>query len=82
MLKSVKLLLDELARCSNAGYEARVAFVVQMSGALYFTPNRRMHPAFGDALVRAGNAGVTVEAYDCVVTPDSMTIGRAVEVRL
>ena len=74
--------LDELARCINDGYEARVAFVVQMSGALYFTPNRRMHPAFGDALVRAGNAGVGIEAYDCVVTPDSLAIGRPVTVRL
>ena len=74
--------LDELVNSIRDGYDARVVFVVQMSGVLYFTPNRRMHPAFGDALVRAGNAGVTVEAYDCVVTPDSMTIGRAVEVRL
>jgi len=74
--------LDELVNSIRDGYDARVVFVVQMSGVQYFTPNRRMHPAFGDALVRAGNAGVTVEAYDCVVTPDSMTIGRAVEVRL
>ena len=74
--------LVELVNCISNGYEARVVFVVQMSGALCFTPNRRMHPAFGDALVRASDAGVVVEAYDCVVTPDSLTIGRTVEVRL
>jgi len=45
-------------------------------------PNRKMHSAFGDALVRAADAGVVVDAYDCVVTPDSLTIGKAVEVRL
>jgi len=74
--------LDELVNSLRDGYDARVVFVVQMHGVLYFTPNRKMHPAFADALVRASHAGVTVEVYDCVVTPDSMTIGRAVEVRL
>ena len=74
--------LDELVHCIHDGYDARVVFVVQMTGALYFTPNRKMHPAFADALVRARDAGVVVEAYDCAVTPDSLAIGRAVEVRL
>jgi sugar fermentation stimulation protein A len=41
-----------------------------------------MHPAFGDALVSAKNAGVAVAAFDCDVEPDSMTIGKAVKVRL
>lgn len=74
--------LDELEKCIHDGYAATVVFVVQMSDVLYFTPNRRMHPAFADAIVRAKDAGVLVEAYDCDVTPNSMTIGKAVEVRL
>ena len=74
--------LDELAHSISDGYEARVVFVVQMNGARHFTPNRRMHPAFGDALVRAGNAGVMIEAYDCAVASDSLMIGNPVEVRL
>ena len=80
-LRGVKHL-DELAACISDGYEARVVFVIQMKDVLYFTPNHRMHPAFGEALVRARNAGVLVEAYDCIVTPNSMTIGSQVEVRL
>ena len=74
--------LDELAHCISNGYGARVVFVVQMSNVRYFTPHRRMHPAFADVLVRAGNAGVVIEAYDCLVTPDSLAIGEAVDVRL
>ena len=74
--------LDELGHCIHDRYDARVVFVVQMSGVVYFTPHRRMHPAFGDALDRAKDAGVVIEAYDCVVTPGSLTIGRTVEVRL
>ena len=74
--------LNELAQCVLNGYEAQVIFVVQMSDVLYFTPNIQMHPAFAEALVYAKNMGVTVEAFDCNVAPDSMTIGKAVEVRL
>jgi sugar fermentation stimulation protein A len=74
--------LNELAQCVYDGYEAQVIFVVQMSDNLYFTPNVRIHKAFGEALVSAKNMGVTVTAFDCDVTPDSMTIGKPVEVRL
>ena len=74
--------LNELAQCIRDGYEAQVIFVEQMSDVLYFKPNIRMHQAFGDALVSSINAGVKVAAFDCNVAPDSMTIGKAVEVRL
>ena len=74
--------LNELAQCVRSGYEAHVVFVVQMSNVLYFTPNIKMHPAFGSALVSARNAGVVVAAFDCDVAPDRMTIGKAVEVQL
>jgi sugar fermentation stimulation protein A len=74
--------LNELARCVRDGYEAQVVFVVQMNNVRYFTPNNKTHPAFGEALVSAENAGVAVSAFDCDVSPDSMTIGQAVEVRL
>ena len=74
--------LNELAQCVRDGYEAQVVFVVQMSDVLYFTPNIKMHPAFGDALVSAKSVGVVVEAFDCEVTPNSITISKAVEIRL
>ena len=74
--------LNELAQCVREGYEAQVVFVVQMSDVLHFTPNIKMHRAFGDALVSAKSVGVTIVAFDCDVAPNSMTIGKAVEVRL
>ena len=74
--------LNELVQCVRDGYEAQVIFVVQMSNVLYFTPNTKMHPAFGDTLISAKNAGVEVAAFDCDVKPGSMTIGKAVEVWL
>ena len=57
----------KLAQCVKEGYEAQVVFVVQMSDVLYFTPNNKMHPAFGEALVAAKQAGVKIFAIDCVV---------------
>ncbi len=74
--------LNELVRCQTEGYEAAVFFVIQMAGMKDFAPNDRTHPAFGDALRRAAQAGVRIMARECAVTPDSLTIGAAVPVLL
>ncbi|OUO40376.1 DNA/RNA nuclease SfsA [Flavonifractor sp. An306] len=74
--------LNELARCQADGYEAAVCFVLQMAGMKDFAPNDRTHPAFGDALRQAAQAGVRIMARECAVTPDSLTIGAAVPVLL
>ena len=74
--------LEELIKAREAGFEAAVCFVIQMEGVAFFSPNDRTHPAFGDALRRAAAAGVRVLAYDCAVTPDSLTLNATVEVRL
>lgn len=74
--------LDELAQAVQDGYAAAVIFVIQMSGVTCFTPNRRTHAAFAEALERAQQAGVQVLAYDCLVTPDSLTLNAAVSCRI
>jgi sugar fermentation stimulation protein A len=74
--------LGELARSIQDGYEAQVVFVIQMSDARCFTPNNRTHPVFGESLVAAKAAGVTVAAYDCEVTENSLVIAKPVEISL
>ncbi len=74
--------LRELTHAVEEGCRAAVLFVVQMDRVRYFTPNDRTDPDFGQALREAAAAGVEIWAYDCVVTPDSMVIGGAIEVRL
>ncbi len=74
--------LRELAACVAAGYEAALLLVIQMKGVRVFRPNRRTDPAFADALIRARDAGVRLLAYDCVVTPDSMTLDQPVPIEL
>ena len=74
--------LKELENCLREGFGAAVLFVIQMRGVSCFSPNRKTHPAFADALQHAQEAGVQVMAYDCLVTPDSMTVHEPVPIRL
>jgi len=74
--------LNELTKSIGSGYEAHVVFMIQMSGVNYFMPNNKTHPAFGEALVAAKKAGVKVAAFDCIVTENSLTIGKPVAAEL
>ena len=73
--------LQQLALCRAEGYEAAVCFVIQTDQARYFSPNPD-RPEFAQALRQAAAAGVQVLAVRCAVTPDSLSIREAVEVRL
>lgn len=74
--------IHELRGAVEAGLDAMLFFVVQMEGVRGVRPNDATHPAFGQALREAAAAGVRVLAYDCAVTPDSLTMGRPVPVIL
>ena len=74
--------LRGLIQAVHEGYGAYVLFVIQMDRVLYLHPNDKTDPEFGKALREAAAAGVRVLAVDCSVTPDTITIGKAVEVRL
>ena len=74
--------VQELCHCLEQGYEAAIVFVVQMSGMRYFTPNRRTHAAFAEALERAEACGVQLLALTCAVTPDSLTINGKIPIHL
>lgn len=74
--------LNELARAAGEGYAAHVCFVVQMEGMTLFCPNERTHPAFGDAMRRAAQAGVELLARGCTVTADSLEIASEIPLSL
>lgn len=80
-LRGVKHL-DELVKAHEAGYEAAVCFVIQMEDVCWFAPNDVTHPEFGQALRKAAAAGVEILAMDCAVTPQSLTMGNPVLVKL
>lgn len=74
--------LEELILAKEAGYEAAVCFVLQMEGMRRFSPNDVTHPAFGDALRRAAQAGVRLLAVECHVTPETLDITKEVPIIL
>jgi len=74
--------IETLIRAAGEGYRSYILFVIAMKGVRLFMPNDRMHRAFGDALRKAEKAGVTVLAYDCKATANSLELGRPVELCL
>ena len=74
--------IKELKAAAQNGMKAYILFVIQMKGITEFTPNMETHPAFGEALKEAAEAGVTVLAYDCRVKQDELMIDRKVPVKL
>lgn len=74
--------VEELIACREQGYETTLFLVIQMEGVSFWSPNDRTHPAFGTAVRRAAEAGVQILAYDCRVSPNSLELGKPVEVRL
>jgi len=74
--------IEELRRAKQDGYEAMILFVAQFPGANGFSPNRKTHQAFADALEQAKIDGVRILCRECETTFDSMTIGNNVPVLL
>lgn len=74
--------INELCLCKAEGYEAYVFFVIQTEKAKYFTPNKKTHKDFADALILAKKCGVGIKALNCKTKPDFLEINEFVEVRL
>ena len=73
--------IHELIRAHKEGFGAYILFVVQMKEIRELRPNDATHRAFGDALRLAEREGVKILAYDCIVTPESMTIDKPISIR-
>ena len=64
------------------GYLASIIFVIQMKGVHKFMPNMETHPAFGEVLKEAKNAGVDILAVDCIVTRETLAVDAFIPVEL
>lgn len=70
--------LQELAALVRGGTRAAVVFVAQHATAQAVAPDRRIDPAFADALRAAVDAGVEVYAYRCPIERDGITLNEAI----
>ena len=66
--------LRELAKATEEGYRAILAFVIQMDGVSEVRPNIETHPEFGVAIEEAKAAGVQVLFLPCHVREDGFDI--------
>ena len=74
--------IRELQRALAQGYESYLAFVIQMEGIREVRPNDATHPAFGQALREAAEAGVKVFCLPCAVEKDSLWVKDVLPCRL
>lgn len=74
--------INELIAAKKEGFDTYIMFVIQMSQVHTFSPNRKMHPDFADALKEAEKAGVKILAFRCNITPDKIEINDEVTVKL
>ena len=66
--------LNELAEAEKNGFHCTICFVIQMNGVHLVHPNNAAQPEFGQALIRAAQAGVGIVCYSCHVEADSIKI--------
>lgn len=71
--------LRELRRAASEGYNATVAFVIQMDGISEVRPNIETDQEFVRALSEAEESGVKVLYLMCHVEPDAIAIVQAKE---
>ncbi len=74
--------LNELQKAVTEGYKAYAVFVVQMDNVQYFEPNYETHPEFSQALKQADENGVNILAFQCNVTPESITIKNQIPIKI
>ena len=74
--------LKELQKAVTEGYKAYVMFVVQMDNVQHFEPNKETHPEFAETLKAVSENGVKIVAYQCNVTPESITIKSQIPVNI
>ena len=71
--------IRELINAKKHGYNAALAFVVQMDGVREVRPNVDTHAEFGKAVNDARKAGVRILFLTCRVEPDSLEITDEIE---
>lgn len=74
--------MGELAEMVSHGARAVAVFVVQREDCTAFAPASDLDPAFATALRSACAAGVEAIAHVCRITTQSVTLDRAIPVRL
>ena len=74
--------IKELISALDEGYEAYIVFIIQTEEAKYFTPNKKTHPSFAEALKTAEEKGVRIVCLNCHTKADSLKIKDYIPLKL
>lgn len=74
--------VQTLIRAQQAGYQAYLCFIVQLPDVTAMTIYRQRDPALYAAVLMAQQHGVHLLAYQCAVTPGSLTVTQPVVIDL
>ncbi|XVG94890.1 DNA/RNA nuclease SfsA [Eubacteriales bacterium KG127] len=74
--------LSHLVSATNEGYLCFVIFVIQMKNILEFTPHKVQDPLFYENILKAKESGVTILAFDSIVSENQLIIDAPVPVNI
>lgn len=72
----------EMIQALEQGYKAVIFFLIQMRGPYLFKLNWEMDKDFSEALLLAHKRGVEILAYDSIISEDSISIGKRIDIDL
>jgi sugar fermentation stimulation protein A len=73
--------LRELMEMKRQGHRAVMLYIVQRSDCAYFTIADDIDPLYGKTLREAVQAGVETFVYQCLMSPESIVVDKALECR-
>ncbi|HBI72222.1 MAG TPA: DNA/RNA nuclease SfsA [Lachnospiraceae bacterium] len=74
--------IDELICAMKDGYRSVLLFVVQITDVRGFSPNKITDPDFSDKVKYASENGVEILAYNCLISPQEISITGKVPIIL
>ena len=72
----------EMIKAVEEGFCGHIFFLIQMMGVSYFTPNITRDPKLAEALSLAKEKGVSIHAYDSIVTEDGIVLGAPLRIQI
>lgn len=72
----------EMIEAASEGYGAYIFFLIQMKGPHIFKLNTEIDPKFSQAIRLASKSGVSIIAYDSIVSTNDIILGDRIEIDL
>ncbi len=72
----------EMIKAVEEGYLGYIFFLIQLQGAANFTTNKKTDHVFSEVLKEAKEKRVTLLAYDCDITENSITLNSEIPIIL